>query len=410
MVDSTENSTEFRTGTLHRYPFDRDRLEPDPLYAQLQREEPVCRVQMPYGRPAWLVTTYELAKIVFSDPRFSRAAILGMDSPRENPVDFDQVPDSITNMDPPNHTRIRQLVSKAFTPRRVEQLRPRARKIAAGLIDDMMAAGPPADLVQGFSFALPAIVICELLGIPEADRHQFRRWTDGIVSTSTVGPQEQQETFLSLLGYFGQLFAERRERPGADLLSGLVQARDNEDRLTETELLILGITLLVAGYETSAHQITNMVYTLLTQPEQLDMLRADPELIPDAVEEMLRYIALGSAINARVATVDVQLGEVLVRAGEPVLTASAAANRDPSVFDCPDELHITRHPNPHLAFGHGPHFCLGAHLARMELQVSMELILSRFPGLRLAVPESDLAWQQGIMRGLTAFPLSWDTA
>jgi cytochrome P450 len=410
MADSTQNSTEFRTGMQRRYPFYRDRLEPDPLYARLQREEPVCRIQMPYGRPAWLVTTYELAKIVLSDSRFSRAATQGMDSPRENPVDFDQFPDSIVNMDPPNHTRIRQLVSKAFTARSVEQLRPRARQIAAGLIDDMMAAGPPADLVQGFSFALPAIVICELLGIPEADRHEFRRWTDGIVSTSTVGLQEQQEIFLSLLGYFGQLFAKRRERPGADLLSGLVRARDSEDRLTETELLILGITLLVTGYETSAYQITNMVYTVLTQPEQLDTLRAGPELIPDAVEELLRYIALGSAINPRVAKVDVQLGEVLIRAGEPVLTANAAANRDPSVFNRPDELHIARHPNAHLTFGHGPHFCLGAHLARMELQVSVELILSRFPNLRLAVPESDLAWHQGIMRGLTALPLSWDVA
>jgi cytochrome P450 len=181
-------------------------------------------------------------------------------------------------------------VSKAFTARRVEQLRPRARQVAVGLLDDVMAAGPPADLVQNFSFAFPAIVICELLGIPKAERRQFRSWTDAMVSTSTISPEAQQELYLNLLSYFGRLFAERRERPGTDLLTGLVQARDNEERLTETELLVLGTALLVAGYETSAHQITNMVHTLLTHPRQLEQLRASPQLIPGAVEEMLRYI------------------------------------------------------------------------------------------------------------------------
>jgi cytochrome P450 len=390
-------------GTPRRYPFSRNRLEADPLYARLRREEPVCRVQLPYGRPAWLATTYEFSKVVLGDPRFSREATLEGDNPRENPVDFSQVAESILSMDPPKHTRIRQLVGMAFTPRRVEEMRPRARQIASGLIDDMAAAGPPADLVQGFSFAFPSIVICELLGIPEADRRQFRR----LYSTAT--PEEQQEIFLNLFSSFDGLIAQRRERPRDDLLSWLVQARDNDDRLSETELLFLGVSLLVGGYETSAHQITNMVYTLLTHRQQLDLLRARPELIPPAVEEMLRVIVLGSAINPRIATVDVQLGDVLVRAGEPVLAAATAANRDESVFARPDDFDVTRQPNPHLSFGYGPHFCPGAHLARMELQVSLATILSRLPGLRIAVPESDLTWQEGTtMRGLTAFPLSWD--
>jgi cytochrome P450 len=306
-------------------------------------------------------------------------------------------------MDPPKHTRIRQLVGKAFTPRRVEQLRPRTRQIASGLIGDMAAAGPPADLVQGFSFAFPATVICELLGIPEADRRQFRQ----VHSTAT--PEEQQEIYLNLFSYFDALIAQRRERPSDDLLTWLVQARDHDDRLTETELLFLALALLVGGYETSANQITNMVYTLLTHRQQLDLLRAHPELIPDAVEELLRFIALGNAINPRIATADVQLGDVLICPGEPVLSATTAANHDNSVFDRPDELDITRQPNPHLSFGYGPHFCPGAHLARMELQVSLATILSRLPGLRIAIPESDLSWQEGTtMRGLTAFPLSWD--
>lgn len=404
MADGTEV-----TGPPPRsYPFGRDRLELDPMYAQLQRDEPVCRVQLPYGRPAWLVTTYELSKVVLGDQRFSREATLTGDNPREEPIDM-QIPESVLNMDPPKHTRIRQLVAKAFTSRRVEQLRPRARQIAASLLGDVTAAGPPADLVQGFSYAFPASVICELLGIPEADRHQFQSWTDGMASTSTASQAEQEEIYLNMFGYFGQLFAQRREQPGDDLLSSLVQARDNDDRLTETELLFLGMSLLIGGRETTAHQITNVLYMLLTHPEQLALLRARPSLIPEAVEEMLRFIVLGNAVNPRIATVDVQLGDVLVRAGEPVLAATGAAGRDHSVFDRPDELDITRQPNPHLAFGYGPHFCPGAPLARMELQVSLETILSRLPGLRIAVPERDLCWLEGtLMRGLSAFPLSWD--
>jgi cytochrome P450 len=408
MADSAEVSGGVTGEGTRSYPFSRDRLGPHPLYAQLQRDEPVCRVQLPYGRPAWLVSSYELVKLVLGDQRFSREATLVGDNPREDPDDL-QVAESILNMDPPKHTRIRRLVSKALTARRVEQLRPTARQIATSLVDNMRADGPPADLVQDYSYAFPASVICELLGIPEADRHQFQSWTAGMSSTSTVSPQEQQEIYLNMFGYFGQVFAERRERPGDDLLSALAHARDHDDRLTETELVFQGVSLLVGGRETTAHQITNVVYTLLTHPQQLALLRTHPELIPDAVEEMLRFIVLGNAVNPRIATADIRLGDVLVRAGEPVLTDNAAADRDPGVFDRPDELDITRQPNPHLAFGHGPHFCPGSQLARMELQVTLETLLSRLPGLRIATPNSELCWQLGtMMRSLAALPLSWD--
>jgi cytochrome P450 len=401
-------STTATTQSTRTYPFGRHRLDPDPQYAQLLTDEPVCRVQLPYGRPAWLVTSYELVKLVLADQRFSREATLVGDNPREEPVDIlQQVPEIILNMDPPRHTRIRQLAGKALTPRRVEQLRDGARRIAVGLIDDMTDAGPPADLVQSFSFAFPAAVICELLGIPESDRRGLLSWTAGTLLSKP--PEEQQAIYLNLFSYFGRLFAQRREHPGDDLLSALVQARDKDDRLTDTELVFLGNGLLEGGRETTAHQITDAVYTLLVHPQQLDLLRARPQLIPGAVEELLRYIEIGNAVNPRVATVDVQLGDVLVRAGEAVLTANSAADRDPSVFDRPDELDITRQPNPHLAFGHGPHFCPGAQLARLELQVSLETMLARLPGLRFAVPENDLTWQEGtMMRRPTALPLSWD--
>jgi cytochrome P450 len=192
------------------------------------------------------------------------------------------------------------------------------------------------------------------------------------------------------------------------MLTGLVQARDSDDRLSESELLILAIALLVAGHETTAHQITNMTYTLLTHPRQLKELRRHPELLPAAVEEMLRFNVFGSAINARIATTDVELGDVLVKAGDPVLCSRSSANRDEDIFSRPDELQLSRDPNPHVAFGYGPHFCLGANLARMELQVALGTILARLPGVRIAVPEESLTWHtETIMRGLAAFPIAW---
>jgi cytochrome P450 len=397
------------TGRVCRsYPFDRSRLDPAPQYAQLRRTEPVCRVQLPYGPPAWLVTSYELNKSVLGDARFSRAGAVGRDNPRECPVEFGLVADSVLCMDPPAHTRIRRLAGRAFTARRVEQLRPRARRIASGLIDAMAAAGPPTDLVESFSFVFPAIIICELLGIPGADRHAFRRWTDATVSTTTSSPGQVQDTYLHLAGYLAGLFAQRRARPGDDLLSWLVQARDDQDRLTEAELLFLGVALLVGGYETTAHQITNMVYTLLTHRPQLRQLKARPELLPGAVEEMLRFIVFGNAVNPRIATADVRLGRVAVRAGEPVLCARGSANFDEQVFARPAELDVGRDPNPHLSFGYGPHYCLGAQLARMELQVALHTILARLPGLQIAVPEDQLTWHTGtMMRGLATFPVAW---
>jgi cytochrome P450 len=395
-------------GPCRSYPFSRNRLDPDPQYAELRPTEPVCLVQLPYGPPAWLVTSYDLTKSVLGDARFSRAATVGRDNPRESPVEFGQVAESVLCMDPPAHTRIRQLAGRAFTARRVEQFRPRAQQVADGLIDSIVATGPPADLVDRFSFAFPAIVICELLGIPGADRHAFRRWTDAIVSTGTSAAGQVQETYLQLAGYLAGLFARRRADPGDDLLTWLVQARDNQDRLTEAELLFLGMALLVGGYETTAHQITNMVYTLLTHGPQLRQLKDRPGLLPAAVEEMLRVIVFGSAVNPRIATADVTLGKVLIQAGEPVLCARGSANFDEQVFDRAGELDFTRDPNPHLAFGYGPHYCLGAQLARMELQVALGTILTRLPGLHIAVPEDQLTWHtETMMRGLAAFPIAW---
>jgi cytochrome P450 len=402
-------SGEVTDGQPRKFPFSPyHRLDPDPLFARLRREEPVSRIQLPYGPPCWLVTTHQLARSMLADPRFSREASLGRDIPRYHEVDLGQVPESILSMDPPKHTRIRQLAGRALTARRVERLRPRVRQIASGLVDDMKAAGSPADLVKSFSFALPTIVICELIGVEPDDRSTFHAWAEGIMSTAPSQP-EQMEVFLHLAEYLAGEIEQRRAQRRDDLLSWLVEARDDLDRLTGTELLYLALALLVAGYETTARQITNMTYTLLTHPRQLSQLRAHPELMATAVDELMRFIWSGTPVNPRIATTDIRLGEVLIRAGEPVLTTSGAVNRDETVFSNPDELDLTRHPNPHLSFGHGPHICIGAQLARVELQVSLETILDRLPGLRIAVPDGDLVWEtQAIFRGPSAFPVAWD--
>ncbi|SDY94855.1 Cytochrome P450 [Micromonospora pattaloongensis] len=394
--------------TTRAYPFSApDRLDLDPRYAQLRQHEPLTRVRLPFGEPAWLATRYADVRTVLGDPRFSRAASVGRDEPRITPL---QMASGILSMDPPEHTRLRRLVARAFTARRVEDLRPRAREIADELLDRMVAGGPPADLVEAFATPLPVTVICELLGVPVADQGRFHVWSEAIVSTTSLSPDRIREYIDNLYAYIGELIARRRRVPTDDLLGALVRARDSDDgRLTETEMVQLAAGLLAAGHETTVTQIPNFVYVLLTHPAELARLRADPALVPSAVEELMRYVPLGVASSfARYALEDVELGGVLVRAGEPVIASLSAANRDPEVFDDPDRLDLTRAANPHVGFGHGVHHCIGAQLARMELQVAVAALLHRLPGLRLAVPEPELEWKSGMLvRGLRKMPVAW---
>jgi cytochrome P450 len=390
------------------YPFSApDRLRLDPFYAQLRRTEPLTRVRLPFGEEAWLATRYADVRTVLGDPRFSRAASVGRDEPRITPRPIEG---GMLSMDPPEHTRLRRLVAKAFTARRVEHLRPRARQIADGLIDRMVDAGPPADLVERFATPLPITVICELLGVPVEDQDRFHVWSEAIVSTTSLTPEQIRSYVDSLLGYMAGLIAQRRERPTDDLIGALVRARDEDnDRLTEDEMVRLAAGLLAAGHETTVTQIPNFVYVLLTHPEQCERLRADLDLVPSAVEELMRYVPLGVASSfARYALEDVELGGVLVRAGDPVIGSVASANRDDTVFAAPDTLDLTRSTNPHIGFGHGAHHCIGAQLARMELQVAVAALLTRLPGLRFAVPEQELQWKSGLLvRGLKRMPVAW---
>jgi cytochrome P450 len=390
------------------YPFASEKLDLDPLYAALRSEEPLCRVRLPYGEPAWLATRYEDVKVVLGDPRFSRAAAVGRDQPRARP--YPAGAGAMISLDPPEHSRLRRLVARAFTMRRIESLRPRVQQIADGLVDAMLAEGPPVDLVHAFGLPLPIAVMCELLGVPFEDRSDFRQWADAYLSTSKFTEEQVADARTQLRGYVAALTAERREEPQDDLLSALVAARDSEDRLSEEELLTMAETILVAGHETTATQIPNFVYVLLTNPDQLAALRADLRMVPQAVEELLRYIPAGAGSSQpRYALEDVRLGAVTVRAGEPVVVDRSSANRDESIYTAPDALDLTRQEAPHIGFGHGAHHCLGAPLARMELQVTLHTLLTRLPGLRLAGSLQDVVWKSGVStRGPERLPITWE--
>ncbi|MDT0319780.1 cytochrome P450 [Streptomyces millisiae] len=392
---------------VRSYPFEMHDIGISPLYARLRAEEPLSRVALPYGEPAWLATRHADVKLVLTDPRFSRAIAQGLDQPR---LRRESTGDGIMGMDPPDHTRLRRLAGKAFTARRVERMRSSIRELSHRLIDRMEAAGRPADLVEDFATPLPVTVICDLLGVPVEDHHVFREWTAGLTDDSTARGDVLYEVGGKLEEYMAGLVARRRAEPTDDLLGALVYARDNGDRLTEDELIsIAGAGLLTGGVETVSSALPSFVFTLLTHPEQLARLRREPELLPRAVEELLRYVPINTAaMFARYALEDVTFGDTLVRAGDPVLAALHAANRDPEIFEDPERLDLTREHNPHVTFGHGPHHCIGAQLARLELQEALKALLERFPELRLAEGPEGVAWKYGvIVRGPSRLHISW---
>ncbi|HEY3688059.1 MAG TPA: cytochrome P450 [Streptosporangiaceae bacterium] len=393
------------------FPFNQaDRLDIDPIYQELRASEPMSRIKLPYGEgSAWLATRYEDVRAINADPRLSRSAGRYRDDVPRMTRDDNKRP-SIINTDPPDHTRLRRLVAKAFTARRMEALRPRVQEMVRTSIDAMIAQGPPADLVSHLALPLPIGVICELLGVPYEDRDRFREWSDGVLSTTALPPDEIQRCYTDLGTYLAGLVARRREEPTDDLLGTLVAARDEGDKLSEQELVVFGVTLLVAGHETTANQLGNFVYTLLTHPDQLAILERHPDLVPQAVEELLRFIPLGSGGGfPRIATEDIEIAGVTVREGEAVFVSGPSANRDAAAFDDPDTLDVTRTDNPHMAFGHGVHHCLGAQLARLELCEALSAVVTRLPGLRMAAPEDELPWKLGLrVRGLRALPVAWD--
>ncbi|MEU2607052.1 cytochrome P450 [Streptomyces albus] len=372
-------------------------------YDHVRDQDGLQRVRLPYGEAAWLVTRYADARLVLGDNRFSRAVAAAHDEPRQS---AGRLTGGLLSMDPPEHARLRTLVAKAFTVRRVEKLRPAVRELAESLLRDMVDAGPPADLVDSFALPLPVGVICKLLGVPEADRPRFRVWSDNALSSSKLTAEEFEASRNELRAYMAELIAEHRKHPADDLMTALIEARDAHDKLSELELVDLCVGILVAGHETTASQIPNFLCVLLDHPDQFARMREDLSLIPAAVEELLRFVPLGvGAGQPRYATEDVEVGGTLVRAGEPVLVAIGAANRDALRFDDSGRLDITRTDNSHLGFGHGVHHCLGAPLARVELQEALRALLLTVPGIRLA---GDIDWKtEMIVRGPRAMPVGW---
>jgi nocardicin N-oxygenase len=389
---------------LHRYSFEQPhRLEPTPLYARLRSEEPIARVQLPYGRDAWLVTRYDAVKSVFADPRFSRALAVGPDTPRRG-RGWARA-EAVISLDPPVHNRVRKLLVPSFSRSSVKRLRPRVERIVAGLLDNLASHGPPADIVQILTRPAPVMVICEVLGVPYGDHGTFSGFPRLVMSTQIAGD--------ALLEYFRGLVAERRARPTGDLFSELVREADNGGRITEGQLLALGENLLANGYETMANEIANFVFLLLTHSDQLAWLRADLSRVPAAVEELLRYVPLaagapGASGHARIATTDIEVDGVTFAAGDAVLPAINSANWDERAFPEPDRLDLNRARPAHLTFGHGAHHCLGALLARAEFEVIITELLRRFPTLRLAVRPDDVPWKVNhIQRGPAELLVTW---
>lgn len=377
-------------------------------YGELRRACPVSRVRMPYGGDAWLVTGHEQTKKVLADARFSRAAVVGKDVPRIQPNNLAEE-GGILDTDPPEHTRLRRIVARIFTQRHAERLRPGIQTITDRLLDEMELRGGPLDLVQDFALPIPiATVVSELLGVPAEARPKFREWADATLSTTKRSPEEITQARQDLRAYFSELIEKRRREPADDLISMMVRAKDEEERLSESELVRMAEDIMIGGHETTANRIATFTYVLLTHPEQMARLKADPSLITTAVEELVRYVPLDSASFARIATEDVELGDVTVRAGEAVLPALLAANRDESVFTDPDRLDLGRQRNQHIGFGHGVHHCLGAQLGRVELQVALGSLLARFPDLRLAVAPEEIPWKTGgLLRGPEQLMVGW---
>ncbi|WP_075734748.1 cytochrome P450 family protein [Streptomyces acidiscabies] len=391
---------------------------PYPAYAWLREHAPVHRTTLPSGVDAWLVTRYADAKQALADVRLSK-----------NPAHHDEpahakgktgIPGErkaelmthLLNIDPPDHTRLRRLVSKAFTPRRVAEFAPRVQELTDQLIDRFAAKGE-ADLIHDFAFPLPIYAICDLLGVPREDQDDFRDWA-GMMIRHGGGPRGGvARSVKKMRAYLLDLIHRKRGDLGDDLISGLIRASDHGEHLTENEAAAMAFILLFAGFETTVNLIGNGTLALLTHPGQRDLLQKslaqkETHLLETGVEELLRYDGPVELATWRFATEQLTLGGQHIAPGDPVLVVLAAADRDPARFEHPDTLDLTRRDNQHLGYGHGIHYCLGAPLARLEGQTALATLLTRLPDLQLAVSPEELRWRGGlIMRGLRTLPVTF---
>ncbi|GGS88508.1 cytochrome P450 [Streptomyces cinerochromogenes] len=384
-------------------------LDPDPLLDELLREEPVARIRLPYGSGhAWLVTRYEDVRFVTSDPRFSREQVVGRDVTAMRPVPVASRTAGLQYIDPPRHTRLRRVVARAFTGRSMRRLRPIAERRAAELLDGMERAGAPADLMEHLHGPFPIALIRDLLGVDEKDWHRWAETGEALLSAGADSEERAREAARTTRARITELLRQRRTGPRDDLAGVLAQAAAAGET-TDDEAVSLAIAVQVSGGHAVRNNSGSMMYALLTHPAQLDRLRREPELLPQAVEELFRYVPHRNGVGIpRIATEDVEVGGRLIRAGDVVYNAYLAANRDPEVFPDPDALDFDRQGAAHVAFGHGPHHCLAAVMARMEAEVVIGSVLARFPGIRLAVPPERVEFQrQGLIRGPRTLPVTW---
>jgi cytochrome P450 RapN len=398
------------TTDVLNYPFVEEKgLDVDPMYRRLQRSGPV-RIQMAFGDPCWLATSYEDVKTVHVDRRFSKAAGLGRDVPRREGI-YPTDPSLLANMDPPEHTRLRRLASGGFSPARMRELNDWVASLVDGLLDDLIEQGSPGDFHEAVARRLPNAVVTGILGVPGDEVPLFRGWIDRMLAMNSP-LEDRSEAQSRLDAYIVGLVAARRRRPTDDLLSVLVHAHDLDDRLTEQELVMLCVSLFLGGFETTVSQLGSTVYVLLSDRRLWEDLIAQPQLMPAALEELWRWIPshrYGKPL-IRWAVEDIELSEgVVIRAGDAVLPERPVANRDESVFPHGWDLDFHRtSPKPHLALGFGSHHCMGANLAHLEIQVTLQRLLERLPSLELAVPAADVNWSKvSFMRSVESLPVTW---
>jgi cytochrome P450 PksS len=391
------------------------KANPYPVYSLLRAEVPVCRARFaPGGVFAWLITRFDDVVSVLRNPQIAndRRSVPDYNPPFRMRVlyrIFGPVVDNMLGSDEPDHTRLRNLVHKAFTQKRVEELRSRIESLTNELADAAFQDHHRWDIVNDYAVPIPTTIIAEMLGVPASDRLRFKKWSDSLLLASATrwsGMARNVPRFLAFLHYIRTLVQEARRNPKDDLISALVQAEEAGDKLSEDELVSMIFLLLIAGYETTVNLIGNGMLALLENPAQYEKLHHSPSLVPLAVEEFLRYYTPIDYAQARAARTSITIRGVNIRAGDSIVACISSANRDEACFKNPEVLDIARDPNRHIAFGQGLHFCLGAFLARLEAQIAFTTLMRRFPQFEFAEHQRNLQWRKSmLMRGLEALPV-----
>lgn len=388
------------------------RANPQAVYNQMRTENPIWKGISQFDNPIWFFTRYEDVVTVLKDRRFVKNArknlppeIVKRYMPVEEDPTWAAINKHMLNLDAPDHTRLRSLVHKAFTPARIRDLEPRIEEIAQELLDAMDGKSE-GDLLDDFAFPLPITVIAEMLGVEKERRDDFRRWTGTILFG--MDENASRMAVMELVQYTNELIEVRRETDTGDILSALVRLEEDGDKLDHMELISMVFLLLVAGHETTVNLIGNGTLLLMQHPEQMTMLQNEPSLLKNAIEEILRFNGPVETPTTRFASEDIEVAGVTIPMGDIVLPSLLGANRDPDIFDNPNVFDITRDPNPHIAFGQGIHFCLGAPLARMEAHIAFTALLDRLPGIQINAPVESLEWTSSLLiHGMKALPVKW---